>query len=211
LVELHWRVAARVSEFGLDYDRLWARLVTVRLAGHDLPALRPDDLLILLALHGAKHAWERLGWICDVAMLIGAEPGLDWDAAVREAERMRAERLLLLALRLAADLLGAALPDSVAQMARADPAVDRLVARVQEDLFVPPRSGAGTFGFHLDTRPRWRDKLALLFGGLTALNQRDLEVVRLPDAVLPLYFVARPIRLAGKSIAHALRGGSAQR
>jgi hypothetical protein len=204
-VELHWRLAAPLSEFGLDYDRLWRRLGTVRLAGQDLPALRPDDLLLVLALHGAKHAWERLGWICDVAMLIGAEPTLDWDALVTEAERMRARRVLLLALRLASGLLGAELPPDLADAARTDPAVARLAARVERGLFEPPRSGAGTLGFHLATRAGWRDKLALVLGSVTALNQRDLEVVALPDAALPLYFVTRPARLALKAVGHALR------
>jgi hypothetical protein len=203
-VELHWRLAAPLSEFGLDYDRLWRRLGTVRLAGYDVPALPPDDLLLVLALHGTKHAWERLGWICDVAMLIGAEPTLDWDALSAEAERMRARRVLLLTLRLAS-LLGATIPAPLAEAASADRAVARLAARVERDLFEPARSGAGTLGFHLDTRPRWRDKLALVLGGLTALNQHDLDVVRLPDAALPLYFVTRPVRLAGKALAHALR------
>jgi hypothetical protein len=206
-VELHWRLAAPLSEFGVDYDRLWRRLGTVRLAGYDLPALRTDDLLLVLALHGAKHAWERLGWICDVAMLIGAEPTLDWDALVTEAERMRARRVLLLALRLASGLLGAELPLDLADAARTDPAVARLAARVERDLFRPPRSGAGTLGFHLDTRAGWRDKLALLGGALTALNQRDLEVVALPDTALPLYYLTRPARLALKAVGHALGRG----
>jgi hypothetical protein len=50
-----------------------------------------------------------------------------------------------------------------------------------------------------------RDKLALLLGSLAALNQHDLDVVRLPDAALPVYFLTRPIRLAGKALAHAVR------
>ncbi|MSR22794.1 MAG: hypothetical protein EXR92_04510 [Gemmatimonadetes bacterium] len=80
-----------------------------------------------------------------------------------------------------------------------------LAAHVRRGLFLPPRAGAGTFGFHLGTREGWRTKLALAVGSLTALNQWDLEVVRLPDAMLPLYYLTRPVRLAGKSIAHAAR------
>jgi hypothetical protein len=204
-VELHWRVAAPVSDFSLDYERLWSRLVTVRVGDHDLPALRPDDLLLVLALHGAKHAWERLGWICDVAMLIRAQPTLDWAAVLGEAERMRARRVVLLAVRLASGLLGAEVPARVAEAVRIDRAVARLAARVERGLFEPARSGAGTFRFHLDTRVGLRDKLALSTGALTALNQRDLDVVRLPDAALPLYFLTRPARLAGKAILHAVR------
>lgn len=208
LVELHWRIAAPISEFGLDRDRLWRRSVELPMAGRSVPALRPDDLLLVLALHGTKHAWERLAWICDVAELLRIEPDLDWDAVLAESDRMRCERALHLALALARELLAAPLPRSIALRLAADPALPGLLGHVRDRLFVPPRSGAGTFGFHLATRSTAGAKAALVLGSLTALNQRDLQVVSLPDAALPLYFLVRPVRLAGKAIAHAVPHGS---
>jgi hypothetical protein len=204
-VELHWRIASPVSDFRLDYERLWARLGSISIAGRELQALPPDDLLLVLTLHGTKHAWERLAWICDIAELLRARPDLDWDSALSEASRMRCSRALRLAVALPATLLGAPLPPAVAAAARADGAVTALVDRVRGELFLPPRAGAGTFGYHLATRASWRDKVALALGSLTALNQRDLEALPLPDAALPLYFLARPARLAGKALAHTLR------
>jgi hypothetical protein len=206
LVELHWRIASPISDFALDYERLWRRLGTLRIGDQIVPALRPDDLLMILTLHGTKHAWERLGWICDVAELVRAAPDLDWDNLVAEMERMECERPLRLCLRLAQELLDAPLPSEISARVHADRSLPPLVAHVRDHLFLPPRSGAGTFGFHLRTREGLSAKLALALGSLTAINQRDLEVVSLPDAVLPLYFLTRPLRLAGKGLAHVLRG-----
>ena len=35
-------------------------------------------LIHLLCAHGAKHGFERLGWICDVASCVVAFPNLRW-------------------------------------------------------------------------------------------------------------------------------------
>ena len=204
-VELHWRIAGAVSDFGLDHGRLWKRLGVVRLGGRLVPALAPSDLLLVLCIHGGKHAWERLAWICDVAELVRRTPDLDWTAVSTEAERLRAGRILRLGLRLADELLDAPLPPHVADLVRSDRTLGTLAAYVRRWLFQPPRAGAGTFRFHLGTRVGWRGKIELALGSLTALNQQDLGGVKLPDAALPLYYVARPARLAAKAVRHASR------
>ena len=204
-VELHWRIAGAVSDFGLDYARLWSRLGVVALGGRLVPVLEPVDLLLVLCIHGAKHAWERLAWICDVAELVRRTPELDWTALVAEAEELKAGRIVGLGLLLADELLDAPLPAHVAALVRSDRALAPLAASVRSWLFQPPRGGAGTFRFHLGTRVGWRGKTELALRSLTALNQQDLGGVRLPDAVLPLYYVARPLRLVGKAVGHATR------
>jgi hypothetical protein len=68
-VELRWEITEHFS-FPLDTERLWERLEQVPLGGDNVPTLSPEDTLLILCAHGAKHLWERLGWICDVAELV---------------------------------------------------------------------------------------------------------------------------------------------
>jgi hypothetical protein len=204
VVELHWRLAAPVSEFGLDYDRLWGRLHRVEIAGCPVSALPLDDLLLVLALHGTKHAWDRLAWICDVAELLHRAADLDWDALLAETARMRCRRPLGLAVALAEELLEAPVPRALRDGLLPDTAIPSLVAHVRDRLFEPPHVGADTFAFHLKTRAGWGAKAGLALSSLTAINQRDIDLLPLPGPLLPLYFVTRPARLAGKAVAHAL-------
>ena len=118
--------------------------------------------------------------------------------------------LLGLGLLLADQLLDAPLPPHVAALVRSDRALAPLAASVRGWLFRPPRAGAGTFRFHLGTRVGWWRKTQMALRSLTALNQQDLGGVKLPDAVLPLYYVARPVRLVGKAVRHATGGLRAQ-
>jgi hypothetical protein len=70
-------------------------------------ALSPEHLALFLCAHGAKHYWERLGWICDVGRLLQVEKTVDWTGVFAEASETDTSRILSLGLLLARDLLGA--------------------------------------------------------------------------------------------------------
>ena len=97
------------------------------------------------------------------------------------------------------------LPPQVAGLVRSDWTLAQLTARVHRWLFQPPRARAGTFHFHPRTRVGWWGKAELALRSVTALNQQDLGGVRLPAAVLPPYYVVRPVRLVGKAVRHVTR------
>ena len=69
-------------------DWAWPERRTVTVAGAEVPNLSPEKTLLVLCMHGSKHAWSRLIWICDVAQLLAACPGLDWNKVNREAKRL---------------------------------------------------------------------------------------------------------------------------
>ena len=62
----------------LDPEFLWRNQTSVRIAGSELPSLQPEALLLLLAVHGAKHCWESIGWLVDLAWLLTNQSNLDW-------------------------------------------------------------------------------------------------------------------------------------
>src|SRR6476659_6638038 len=79
LLELHWEVAPHLFAASVQENELWQNLTTMNINGHEVKTLRAEDLLFSLCVHGSRHLWERLGWICDLAELI-ARHKLDWDA-----------------------------------------------------------------------------------------------------------------------------------
>src|SRR5205807_1728560 len=125
-VELHWNLAPREFPYPLDAEEVWTRLRPVQLGGGTVYTLGAEDLLLFLCAHGAKHCWWRRQWVADVAELIGREGGLDWDMIVRCARARGADRMLLLGLWLAHQLLDARTPESLLARARADPTVRAL-------------------------------------------------------------------------------------
>jgi hypothetical protein len=126
IVELHNDCTLRYFPRRLPLEEFFARQIRVRLDAHDAPALSVEDELVLICIHGAKHFWERLIWIADVAALITRQTGIDWERVANSAKTVGAERMLHTGLRLASDLLKAQMPDKVQAAVQADVAAARL-------------------------------------------------------------------------------------
>ena len=109
------------------------------------PCPREDHLLVL-SVHGGKHLWPCLGWVCDVAELLRAHADLDWGRVTAGAGRLGCRRMLLVGLALADGLLQAPVPAEVRRRVRSDPVAGSLAARVGRNLL---RRGAGP----VQTRP----------------------------------------------------------
>jgi putative nucleotidyltransferase-like protein len=133
LVELHTEKTFRYYPNPLSVDRLLSRKASVRLGEQDVPALSIEDELLLISIHGAKHFWERLLWIADVAALITHNP-IDWDRATAIAREVDAERMLYLSLLLAKNIAGAALPAAVQADAESDLGARHLANQIADRL-----------------------------------------------------------------------------
>jgi hypothetical protein len=205
LVELQWGVTVNYMSSPLDGEGLWTRLDSIVVGGTSVPTLAVEDLLLLLCVHGTKHGWSRLAWICDVAELLRSYPGLDWEWALSQARVRGGRRMLALGLLLSHDVLDAPVPAPIAAQARSDRRAGSLAREVRTHLFRDTDDTSGSLHrpaeyripFNLKSRERVRDKLRC-FVGLVL----HLSAPRAPDQVgapLPLYltflrFCLRPVR-----------------
>jgi Uncharacterised nucleotidyltransferase len=200
LVELHWDITPRHFTFPLDLERVWERLEPMSLAEATVLTFPLEDLLLILCVHGAKHLWERLEWICGVAELLRMGNRLAWMGVMARARELGSERMLCLGLFLASDLLGAPLPGEIWHRVQADPIVQALAGKVRERLFLEPHVPPGVFDrirFHLRAREHVRSRLQYGLRLATTLSPGDWAIP-LPTWLFPCYYLLRPIRLAGK-------------
>ena len=130
VVELHNDFTLRYFPRPLPIEEFFARQIRVCIDGHEAPALSVEDELVLICIHGAKHLWERLMWIADVAALVSRQTGIDWGRATASARAVRADHMLHTGLLLAADLLHACLPEDINALVRQDALAAKLVARI---------------------------------------------------------------------------------
>lgn len=126
IIELHNDFTLRYFPRRLPLDEFFARQIRVRVDGQAVPALSVEDGLVLMCIHGAKHFWERLMWIADVAALVSSQTSMDWQRLADSASAVKAERMLHTGLRLASDLLRVQLPVKVQTAVQADAMAARL-------------------------------------------------------------------------------------
>ncbi len=206
-LEVHWQVAPWHMALSLDTGPWTQRLERSALEGASVFAFSPPDLLLILCVHGGKHCWQSLIWIADVAELLQAHPDLDWREALHQARRAGAERLLLLGLFLAHDLLAAPLQHELQQRVEHDPEVRFLAGRVVEHLFASrtSRTAWEAFRFLQRSRERSVDRWRYLLRTVLTPTPAEWSVAALPAALFPLYVLLRLFRLGGKYSALAWR------
>jgi len=196
IVELHLSLYLPKFKRELGMDWIWPQRRTVLLAGAEVPNMSPETTLLVLCMHGTKHTWSRLIWICDVARLLDSVPGLDWQEVAREAQKTGLQRCLALGVLLAHRIAGCSLPGALLQRFESDATAGRLARHIEENLFNAPGS-----------RPRGRlpyciqvldipDRIRLLLSlDLLRPNERDQAVLPLPTFLHPLHYLLRPFRI----------------
>lgn len=212
VIELHWRAVGRLMSFSPDPADLWDRSVLRQVAGVDVRVLSPEDTLLLLCAHGMKHFWTRLGWICDVAEFIRAEPSIDWSLLLKRAGELGGRGMVLLGLALAHRVLEAPLPQEVLHVAgsSAEAQAAELAARLfqsrpaDDDVPLGGRmqlNAGGIFRtllFHMRTRESWIVGLRYCFHRLFTPTVLDRNWARLPASLSFGYYLIRPLRLTCK-------------
>jgi hypothetical protein len=204
VVELHWSVSPRSLSAGRFAATLRERLAEVPVGRVTFRTLPTDALLIALCVHGAKHVWERLGWIADVAELIARRPVVDWPGLLTRAGEAGHARELRLGLFLARDLLGAELPEAVSRELAHDPRLPALarVVLAQLDPAAHGRLGlAETARFHLAIRGTWTDRLDYCRFAMMP-TVADWSAVSLPRWLAPLHVPLRIARLLRDGAGH---------
>jgi hypothetical protein len=186
-VELKWEIVDRFFSFPMDYECLWGRLKPISLDGKEVLTFSPEDLLLILCVHGAKHLWTNLIWVCDVAELVRLYRGLDWEWVMKQASAVGSQRMLFLGLFLARSLLDAPLPEEIRKQVEAEPMVKRLAKQVEQRIFHESDGLPGlweTSLFHLKGRERLKDRI--------------WYCSRLAMSITPGDCLIRPVRLVGK-------------
>lgn len=201
VVDLHWGLTPKSFPFFLDFEDLWARRQTIRLAGHPIQTFSNGDLLLYLCVHGAKHYWRRLEWIAAVAELIQSTPATEWSLVIRRAGDANSRKILSLGLLLARDVFTLNLPEEVDDLLKTSGQARECALRLEKELFQGPGlapTQLEMFRLNLQFMDRKRDAIKSFLRSIFVPTISDWQATRLPDSAYPLYYGLRAIRLFRK-------------
>jgi len=211
LLELHWKLSYSFSSLPLEVNRLWNDTETANIGGMNVNNLSFNDLLIYLCLHGGRHLWERLSWICDINEMISSRENIEWEQINTEAKRLGCEKPLGLGLHLVNEFFGRNSPVLVWQGKKNNELFKELTLQIRDRLFnedgnfVVIKNRAWFLEeqlFQLKLKDRLWDKLKVhlyyndyYLKQIFSPNKADEELLHLPAWLAPFYFIARPVRL----------------
>lgn len=206
VIELHWEMTGRVLPEPMDLELVGSRLRATQVLDVEVPDLSNEDLLIYLCIHGSRHMWERLEWICCIAELIRASDNLRWDDLFERAKSLRCRPILKHGLLLAYRLFDAALPESVVDNLKSDDLQAQLAECVANSLFPlyidGQKEGHGNrfSGLQFKLRETYVDKVRYGWLQLTGAREADWRWLALPACLAFCYRSLRPLRLCLQSL-----------
>jgi hypothetical protein len=210
LVDVHWGLMPRGFSFTPDGQGPFATRSSVRVGATQVPTLGSEATLLFLLLHGMKHDFAALGWLCDIAELVRRAHALDWEALAAWSAPAGRRRFVDIGLALVHGLLQAPVPERLLVRGRADPAVARFAAELAARLFrrearqrTPLQAAFGLAYFR--AMPVVADRLRYVHDTLLRPTSHEWLSLPLPEPLRPLYYAVRPVRLLAKYL-RARRG-----
>ena len=218
MVELHDRVLTmRGASSGVCAGDLVARAGEVELFGSRAPALCDEDVVLVQAIHGARHGWDCVEHVaCLVSPIRRVTARGSWPAVLERAAAAGALRRLAVGVLLVSVVLDEEPPHEVLEAAARVPAVWPLVEDALEALVLAgtarPRTRQGDAAWLARYEDGPAAAVRLLVNRAIQPGPEEWSRLRLPPRAFPLYWVWRPVRLAGKHLG-ATRGsrGAARR
>jgi hypothetical protein len=211
-VDLHWGIPPAL--LGIRSDKIMNSLSQMSIGGTSVSVFSTEDVFITLCVNAVKEYWNQLLYpYCDIHEFLQSDIRLDWQPLLRRAEALNCRRPLVAALGVVSHLFETRLPPALQQ--RPDPHSSAgLVSReLLRQLFDKEWSGSNIIhegtGRHLYFFRSTDDYFhALMDQPLRRFGFRYLEFARptaadkalvaLPAALGFLYYLIRPVRLAGK-------------
>ncbi len=208
-IELHWKLSGAHFAMPLELNRLWERLEKMDLGGVQLNNLAFQDLFVYLCLHGSRHGWERLAWMCDLRELIESEQKngarIDWLKIREHAQAHGCEKVVELGLFLINEFFGVKTDFPLWEQIESSETFKTIARQVRTKIFAKTRAATEIgdwYLYHLTLKEKKTDQIKLhahyfLWYSRLALtpNSLDKAVFNLPKIFYPLYYILRPSRL----------------
>jgi len=206
LVELQWALLPHFYAVDLRVEDLLARAGSTVIGERDVLCLSPEDSLLVLCLHAAKHLWTRLIWVSDIAETLRSysrNQTIDYSLVFSRARSLGISRILGVSFWLVENVLRAEIPKSAEEIIAADPQVPILgsefAARLARGATYDFES-TGYFRLILKLRERRGDRLRYIWRLVWTPGAGDVAAVRLPGGLFPLYRIVRLGRLIRKLV-----------
>jgi hypothetical protein len=206
-IELHWSLNNRSLTHDSFEHHWWDNRQSVAIGGVDMRTLGVEQMLLYLCMHGGKHSWGRLSWLCDFQRALRAYPNAYWSRVWALARENGAARMVEIGLLLVESLLdGGSLTAAAAQGRREDPEA-KMIAELIARRLREQASGEPSLDFRvqLRSRERQRDRLRYTWHILATPHPADVALLGLPRALHGVYYVVRPVRLLLKHLSRRVR------
>jgi len=205
-IELHWSLNNRSLTHDSFEHHWWENRQSVAIGGVEMRTLGVEQMLLYLCMHGGKHSWRRLSWICDFQRALRAYPNAYWSRVWALARENGAARMLEIGLLLVESILEAAPLTAAAKQGRSGDAEAKVVSELIAHRFRQDAESEPSLDYRLQlrSRERQRDRIRYTWHILATPHPADVALLGLPRPLHGIYYIFRPVRLLFKHLSRRL-------
>ena len=208
-LEIHWRLSN--SNYGISFENAWDSGKEMELYGQSIHVLSPEENLLYLILHGSKHAWKRLRWLCDVYEIVSSHV-LDWEYIQKQAKKTGVFYQIKQTEYLLKILLQYDMPVQL-KVGRADERMGKRLAEMAIPVITamddsPELQGHGLYGHVLIYAYIWRKsfgKRIYFLSSLLVPGTAEFDSWKIKDRYFFLYYFLRPFRILNTCVRLRIR------
>ncbi|MEO0416645.1 MAG: nucleotidyltransferase family protein, partial [Verrucomicrobiota bacterium] len=190
-VELHWRIGGTKPLFPLTFSEAYRRSRPTVIAKTEYRTLNNLDNLLFLHIHAARHLWERLFWLHDLAVFHQSPSAQSIEEVVDLAKSWRIDRPVLAGLMIVQELFDLEIPETMPLESNGQKLVQSGFAQLYRPLNrLGKISSTEALLSNWRMHPGWPHRKAVLADWLSAPD--DWHRLPLPDHLVGLYSLARP-------------------
>ncbi|KYJ85571.1 nucleotidyltransferase domain-containing protein [Sulfurovum riftiae] len=199
LIEMHWRLFRKNIGHHLTFEEFSHDRQSIKINGVPITVLSPELHLVYLAVHGSKHAWERIEWIVDLDKFIR---NLELnDQKLKEAfDLMQADRAILIGFYLSQRLFQTPVPEWIKKEIESDQEIEKLYDSTIEFLnrgFYTMTQKEKSRAIYLYQQRFFKtsfEKAKYFFATYLSISPNDCLQFPLPDILRFLYIFIKPFR-----------------
>ncbi|MGI9534593.1 MAG: nucleotidyltransferase domain-containing protein [Thermodesulfobacteriota bacterium] len=199
-VELHWSLMPEKYSFYQKTKDVFDRKKTINIEGNEINSLSEEDLLLFLSLHGVKHGWLRLFWLCDIARFLKVKDKVDLACVIRRAESLNCSRSLFLALNSSELVIPGQLNEELIGYIKNDKEIYRISKLIRDNLFNIDNKSEKEIRdkVFVSSMERYSDKIRFYSDKIFRPTIYEIELIKLPKQLTFIYYFIRPVRLVAK-------------
>jgi len=200
VLELQWALQPHFYAVDFDMEGMFDRAVKAVVAGRTVKTPAPEDLVLVLSVHAAKHVWGRLIWLCDIAQVLKMG-NLNWNWIEVQARELGIHRILCITLQLANRFMETSIPSPIEESMKADHVAEAFSDEISANMIRGvsyEEDQLSYFRFMMRLRERRADRIRFFTRLAFTPGPGEWEMFRLPKSAFPLYRLVRLARLAAR-------------
>lgn len=198
IVDLHWSTHSPNYSFSRGLDYFICNQQTVEINKFKFNTLRPEDVLMELCIHTAKHNYSSLIWLSDIANTLSIFPAMDYDYVKTEAEKRNCSRMLRFTFSFINDLYKMNLPQHLIDCDKSMNQ-EKLKEIVVRTLFKNNQSkDQSILPLFVKLMDSFGDQIKYFLNNYFYPTPMEFSLCRFGDKWFFLYYPLRIMRLIGK-------------